>query len=108
MLLALNSIEEKKITGAEARDIIAASDTNNDGGIDFSEFVTVRCFIFSWRMYLICIAQVVSQHRQKKGGGADFVGAVKANKEVHVNKMAGYSQTAGKAIPVILHVLIDL
>jgi len=79
LLQAVNAIEEKKITGAEARDLLAAADGNNDGTIDFNEFV-----------------QVIDQHRQTHhGAGPDFVGAVKSNKEVHVNKITGYSTTAG-------------
>jgi len=76
LLSALNAVEEKKITGADARDLVAAADTDNSGGVDFNEF-----------------CQVIVQHRAK--GSNDFANAVKANKEVHVNKLSGYSNTAG-------------
>lgn len=42
LLQAFNAVEEKKITGAEARDIVAAFDKNKDGTIKFDEFVEVK------------------------------------------------------------------
>lgn len=77
LLQAFNSVEEKKITGAEARDIVASFDKNKNGNISFDEFV-----------------DAVVQHRKEHGGG-DFMGAAKKSKEATVNKIAGYSTTAG-------------
>lgn len=45
LLQAFNAVEEKKITGAEARDIIAAFDKNKDGTIKFDEFAEVGLFM---------------------------------------------------------------
>jgi len=77
LLQAFNAVEEKKITGAEARDIITAFDKDKSGAISFDEFI-----------------EAVSQHKQSHGS-SDFVGAAKKSKEANVNKMAGYSTTAG-------------
>jgi len=57
LLQAYNAVEEKKITGAEARDIIAAFDKNKDGTIGFDEFV-----------------EALTQHKQAQGS-SDFIGA---------------------------------
>jgi len=77
LLQAFNAVEEKKITGSEARDIIASFDKDKDGSVDFEEFL-----------------EALAQHKQAHGT-ADFHGASKKAKEATVNKMAGYSTTAG-------------
>lgn len=77
LLQAFNAVEEKKITGAEARDIVASFDKNKNGTISFDEFV-----------------EALAQHKKEHGGG-DFLGAAKKSKEATVNKIAGYSTTAG-------------
>jgi len=77
LLQAYNAVEEKKITGAEARDIIAAFDKNKDGTIGFDEFV-----------------EALTQHKQAQGS-SDFIGAAKKSKDATVNKISGYSTTAG-------------
>lgn len=53
LLQAFNAVEEKKITGAEARDIIAAFDKNKDGTIGFEEFVEVRISLMLFRCMLM-------------------------------------------------------
>eukprot|EP00026_Physarum_polycephalum_P004909 Phypoly_transcript_04934.p1 GENE.Phypoly_transcript_04934~~Phypoly_transcript_04934.p1 ORF type:complete len:590 (+),score=77.65 Phypoly_transcript_04934:98-1867(+) len=77
LLQAFNAVEEKKITGAEARDIIATFDKNKDGTIGFEEFV-----------------EALIQHKQAHGS-SDFMSAAKKSKDATVNKIAGYSTTAG-------------
>jgi len=78
VLQAFNAVEEKKITGAEARDIVTAFDKDKNGTISFDEFL-----------------DAVIQHRQQSGTTDNFLGAAKKNKEATVNKFAGYSSTAG-------------
>lgn len=77
LLQAFNAVEEKKITGAEARDIITSFDKNKDGTVNFEEFL-----------------EALAQHKQSHGG-TDFLGAAKKSKEATVQKIAGYSSTAG-------------
>lgn len=76
LLQVVNSVEEKKITGPQARDMIATVDKDKSGAVDFNEFL-----------------DLLSQHRQTRGA-SDFASAVK-KQQATVNKMSGYSTTAG-------------